>query len=69
MNLGTIIDAAAIADPQRTALIIDHQAISYGTLGAAVHQCAAGLAAAGVSSGDRVAVVDTASVLSIASLL
>jgi long-chain acyl-CoA synthetase len=69
MNLGTIIDAAAIADPQRTALIIDDQAISYGTLGAAVRRCAAGLAAAGVSSGDRVAVVDTASVLSIASLL
>ncbi|RUP00964.1 MAG: long-chain fatty acid--CoA ligase [Mycobacterium sp.] len=69
MNLGTIIDAAAVADPQRSALIIDGQRISYGALDDAVRRCTAGLAAAGVKSGDRVAVVDTASVLSIASLL
>ncbi len=69
MNLGTIIDAAAVADPQRTALIIDGEAISYRTLDEAVHRCAAALTAAGVTPGDRVAVVDTASLLSIASLL
>lgn len=69
MNLGTIIDAAAVADPQRAALIIDGAAISYGTLDAVVRRCAGALAAAGVSAGDRVAVVDTASLLSIASLL
>ncbi len=69
MNLGTIIDAAAAADPQRTALIIDGQQISYGTLGVAVRRCAAGLVAGGVRAGDRVAVVDAASLLSIASLL
>lgn len=69
MNLGTIIDAAAVADPHRIALIIDGEAISYRTLDAAVRRCAAALTAAGVNPGDRVAVVDTASVLSIASLL
>ncbi|PJE11298.1 MAG: acyl-CoA synthetase [Mycobacterium sp.] len=69
MNLGTIIDAAAVADPQRTALIIDGRRISYGTLHDAVCRCAGGLAAAGVTPGDRVAVVDAASLLSIASLL
>lgn len=69
MNLGTIIDAAAVADPQRTALIIDDHHISYRRLDDAVRRCAGGLAAAGVTAGDRVAVVDTASLLSIASLL
>lgn len=69
MNLGTIVDAAAAADPQRTALIIDGRHISYGELGAAVRRCADGLAASGVVAGDRVAVVDAASLLSIASLL
>ncbi len=69
MNLGTIVDAAAAGDPQRTALIIDGQQITYRELGTAVRQCAAGLTANGVKAGDRVAIVDTASLLSIASLL
>ncbi|OBK28206.1 acyl-CoA synthetase [Mycobacterium asiaticum] len=69
MNLGTLIDAAASQDPHRAALIIDGRTIGYGELGAAVRQCAAGLAAHGVGSGDRVAIVDTASLLSIATLL
>jgi acyl-CoA synthetase (AMP-forming)/AMP-acid ligase II len=68
MNIGTIIDAAAAADPARAALIIDGRAISYGELAAAVEQCAAGLAASGVA-GRRVAVVDGGSLLSIATLL
>ena len=41
MNISTIIDAAAAGDPDRTALIIDGRAISYGELAAAVEQCAA----------------------------
>lgn len=69
MNLGTIVDAAAAQDPQRTALIIDGHSHSYASLGKAVHACADGLAAHGVRTGDRVAVVDTASLLSIAALL
>jgi long-chain acyl-CoA synthetase len=69
MNLGTIIDAAAADDPERIALVIDGHSIGYGELGAAVRGCAAVLTAHGVMAGDRVAVVDTASLLSIAALL
>jgi acyl-CoA synthetase (AMP-forming)/AMP-acid ligase II len=69
MNTGTILDAAAAGDPARAALIIDGRSISYGELAAAVRQCAAGLAARGVVAGDRVAVVDGGSLLSIATLL
>jgi acyl-CoA synthetase (AMP-forming)/AMP-acid ligase II len=69
MNIGTIIDAAAANDPTRTALIIDGRSISYGELGEAVRGCAAGLAASGVVAGDRVAVVDAGSLLSVATSL
>jgi long-chain acyl-CoA synthetase len=69
MNTGTILDAAATGDPVRTALIIDGRTISYGELLATVGQCAAGLADRGVLAGQRVAVVDSGSLLSIATLL
>ncbi|OMC56270.1 acyl-CoA synthetase [Mycobacterium sp. IS-836] len=69
MNIGTILDATASGDPHRTALIVDGRAISYRALAAAVRQCAAGLAAHGVVAGQRVAVVDGGSLLSIATLL
>ena len=62
MNIGTIIDAAVVGDPARTALIVDGRAISYGELAAAVEQCSAGLAASGVA-GKRVAVVDVGNLL------
>ena len=63
------LEAAAASDPNRTALIIDGRSISYGELAATVRQCAAALAARGVVAGDRVAVVDGGSRLSIAALL
>lgn len=69
MNTGTILDAAATGDPARTALIIDGRFISYGDLAATVRRCAATLAARGVVAGQRVAVVDNGSLLSIATLL
>ena len=69
MNTGTILDAAATGDPARTALIIDGRPISYGELAATVRQCAAGLSAHGVLAGQRVAVVDGGSRLSIATVL
>jgi acyl-CoA synthetase (AMP-forming)/AMP-acid ligase II len=69
MNTGTILDAAATSDPARAALIIDGRSISYGELAATVRQCAAGLTAGGIVAGDRVAVVDGGSLLSIAALL
>jgi long-chain acyl-CoA synthetase len=67
MNIGTLVDDAAAADPDRAALIIDDRVISYGQLGAAVTRCAARLAEAGLA-GQRVAVVDVASLASIATL-
>ena len=69
MNIATILDAAASGDPARIALIIDGRAISYRELAAAVQHCAAGLAAHGVVAGQRIAVVDGGSLLSIATLL
>jgi acyl-CoA synthetase (AMP-forming)/AMP-acid ligase II len=69
MNIDTITDAAAAGDPDRVALIIGKHAIGYGQLAAAVESCAAGLAAGGVVAGNRVAVVDGGSLLSIASVL
>jgi len=67
MNIGTIIDAAAAADPARAALIIDGRRISYGELATAVERCAAHLAASG-ATGRRIAVVDVGSLLSIATM-
>jgi acyl-CoA synthetase (AMP-forming)/AMP-acid ligase II len=69
MNIGTIIDGVATDDPDRAALIIGERAIGYSQLAAAVEGCAARLAANGVTSGTRVAVVDGGSLLSIASVL
>lgn len=69
MNIGTILETAATSDPARTALIIDEQSISYGEVAHTVRQCAAGLAACGVRAGQRVAVLDGGSLLSIATLL
>ena len=68
MTTGTILEAAATADPTRAALIIDGRSISYGELAAVVRQCAACLSAHGVVAGQRVAVVDGGSLLSIATL-
>jgi acyl-CoA synthetase (AMP-forming)/AMP-acid ligase II len=69
MNIGTIIDAAATGDPERIALIIGNRAVGYGQLAVAVERCAAGLAANGVVAGNRVAVVDAGSLLSIAAVI
>src|SRR5262245_143297 len=68
MNIGTIIDAAAVRDPGRAALIIDGRIVSYGELAVAVEQCGTRLADRGLA-GKRVAVVDVGSLLSIATML
>jgi acyl-CoA synthetase (AMP-forming)/AMP-acid ligase II len=69
MNIGMILDAVAAGDPARGALIIDGRSIDYGELDATVRQSAAGLSAPGVGAGQRVAVVDSGSRLSIATML
>jgi acyl-CoA synthetase (AMP-forming)/AMP-acid ligase II len=68
MNIGTLIDAAAVNAPDRAALIIRGRTITYGELATAVDQCAAQLTARG-ATGTRVAVVDVGSLLSIATML
>jgi acyl-CoA synthetase (AMP-forming)/AMP-acid ligase II len=68
MNISTIIDAPAAADPDRGALITNGRTISYGELAEAVERCACGLSACGVA-GQRVAVVDAGSLLSVATML
>lgn len=68
MNIGTISDSAAVGDPGRTALVIDGRTVSYGELATAAQRCATGLFAAGLT-GRRIAVVDHASLLSIATVL
>jgi acyl-CoA synthetase (AMP-forming)/AMP-acid ligase II len=68
MNVCTIIDAPATADPDRAALIINGRTITYGELVDSAGRCAAGLAANG-ATGKRVAVVDVGSPLSIAAML
>jgi acyl-CoA synthetase (AMP-forming)/AMP-acid ligase II len=68
MNIATIIDTPAAADPTRVALIIDDRALTYGELAGAVGYCAARLADCGLS-GRRIAVVDVGSPLSIATML
>ena len=69
MNTGTIVDAAAAGDPARIAVIVDGRPIDYAELQAAARQCAAGLVPTDVTVGQRVAVVDTGSLLSIAMVL
>ncbi|GBG39013.1 class I adenylate-forming enzyme family protein [Mycobacterium montefiorense] len=69
MNTGTIHDAAASGDPARPALVVGERTVSYGDLATAVRQCATGLAAHGVTPGQRIAVVDGGSLLAIAALL
>ncbi len=69
MNVGTMLEAAATGDPARAALIIEGRSVSYGELAAEVRRCAAGLSAHGVVAGQRVAVADGGSLLSIATLL
>jgi acyl-CoA synthetase (AMP-forming)/AMP-acid ligase II len=68
MNIGTILDAAAAGDPGRTALIIDDRVITYAELAVAAESCATRLADKGLA-GERVAVVDVGSLLSIATML
>jgi long-chain acyl-CoA synthetase len=68
MNIGTVIDAPAAGDPGRAALIIDDHVISYAELAVAAENCAARLADRGLA-GERIAVVDVGSLLSIATML
>ncbi len=64
-----LIEGPATSDPDRVALIISETSISYRRLDDAVKRCAANLTARGVTRGGRLALVDEASLLSVATVL
>jgi acyl-CoA synthetase (AMP-forming)/AMP-acid ligase II len=68
-SIGRVLDDVVAVDPDRAALIIAGETTSFGQLASAVGQAAAGLEAAGVSHGQRIPLVDDASVLAVAALI
>jgi acyl-CoA synthetase (AMP-forming)/AMP-acid ligase II len=68
MNVGHATDAPLRAVPDRLALVVDGQAVTYRELEHRIRQVEAALTAAGVGPGDRVALVNLGSVLSVATI-
>ena len=68
MNVGHAIDPPVQAVPDRVALFVDGRATTYRQLDAAVRRAARALSAAGVGPGDRVALVNLSSLLSVATI-
>ena len=69
-NIAAFLDAAAAAEPDRPALIIEDGTVcGYGQLQREVGRWASSLAAAGVTAGDRVALADWGGVRSTAVTL
>ena len=69
MNIGRTLDPALDLVPDRTALALGDDAVSYRNLDRWVRRVAAGLSARGVGPGATVALVDDAGVLSVATIL
>jgi acyl-CoA synthetase (AMP-forming)/AMP-acid ligase II len=69
VNIGQFVDAAAAGAPTRLALAVGDRECDYAELHQTVLRVAATLRAHGVKRGDRVAVVDVGSVLSVAAIL
>jgi acyl-CoA synthetase (AMP-forming)/AMP-acid ligase II len=69
VNVGQTIDLAVERVPERTAVIVGDERCSYDELEQQVRQVAAALLARGARPGTRVALVDNASVLSVATIL
>jgi acyl-CoA synthetase (AMP-forming)/AMP-acid ligase II len=69
MNIGHATDASLASVPDRVALVVDGSAYTFQQLETLVGRAAAALAASGVGPGDRVAVVDVGSALSVATIL
>ena len=68
MNVGHATDAPLPAVPDRVALVVDGQSVTYRQLEHRIRQVEAALTAAGVGPGDRVALVNLGSVLSVATI-
>lgn len=69
MNVGRTIETAVARVPDRIALVVGDQQISYGELEQWVRRVATALTARGVEQGQRVALLDNGSVLSVATIL
>jgi long-chain acyl-CoA synthetase len=69
VNIASVLDPVAAAEPSRAALVVDERVVTYEELDRAVRACAAALTAHGVGSGDRVAVVEVGGLLSTAVIL
>ncbi len=68
MNVGHATDAPLAAVPDRVALVVDGEALTYRQLEHRIRQVETALAAAGVGPGDRVALVNLGSALSVATI-
>ncbi len=68
MNVGHATDAPLQAVPDRVALVVDGQTVTYRQLEQRIRQVEVALAAAGVGPGDRVALVNLGSTLSVATI-
>ncbi len=68
MNVGHATDAPLAAVPDRVALVVDGEALTYRQLEHRIRQVEAALSAVGVGPGDRVALVNLGSVLSVATI-
>ena len=69
LGLGAILDDQLLQRADAAALVVGEKSVSYAELDRCVQAVAAGLRAAGVSSGDQVAIVAPAGVLSVAGVL
>jgi acyl-CoA synthetase (AMP-forming)/AMP-acid ligase II len=67
--VGSVADAAAVTDASRLALVLPDRHCSYGQLADAVQRATACLVAWGVQPGDRIPVIDRASIVSVATTL
>ena len=68
VNVGFAIDPPLRAVPDRVALFVDGEETTYRRLESLIRSSAATLSAAGVGPGDRVALVNLSSVLSVATI-
>ena len=68
-GVGRILDPAVAVVPERSALVLGDRHCGYGELEALVRRVAAALTARGVGPGTRIALVDTGSVLAVATIL
>ena len=69
MNVGQLIEPPVTAVPDRTALVAPDGAVTYRELESLVRRTQSALVAAGVGHGDRVALVDLAGPLPVATIL